>query len=157
MKQKYIDIERELVKNYKIVLVADSTCRSRIHAHCDGSRRICKWNYINSVQGLFTLAHEIGHIMTYKSKMRRCESEYYATVWALKELEKYHIKVPIEIVDRYQRYIYMELDRGLKRGGTYYFREEDLDLYNYKYIDDLKVNTIKEPKPVIYKPRKIEL
>ena len=54
-------------------------------------------------------------------------------------------------------YIYMELDRGLKRGGTYYFREEDLDLYNYKYIDDLKVNTIKEPKPVIYKPRKIEL
>lgn len=157
MDQKYIKIEEQLIKKYNIEIITNSSCRRRTHAHIDGTRRICKWNQANSINSLFILAHEIGHIMTYKSKMRRCESEYYATVWALKELEKYYIEVPIEIVDRYQRYIYMELDRGLKRGGTYYFREEDLDLYNYKYIDDLKVNTIKEPKPVIYKPRKIEL
>ena len=157
MIQKYIQIENELIKKYKIVIVKNSLCKSRTHAHIDRTRRICKWNQLNSINSLFTLAHEIGHIMTYKSKMRRCESEFYATVWALKELEKYNIEMPINIINRYQRYINMELDRGLRRGGTYHFNKADLKLDNYTNINNLKIHKITEPKPIISKPRRVEL
>ena len=39
----------------------------------------------------FMLFHEIGHIKTYKSSMRRCESEYYATVWAIEKFKEYDL------------------------------------------------------------------
>ena len=128
--QKYIEIEKELIKKYKILIIMNSTCRSRMHAHCDGSRRICKWSACNSIVNLFELAHEIGHIMTKTSKMRRCESEYYATVWAIQELNKYSLEVPKKQIAAYQRYIYRELDRGLRRGGSGYATKEDMDLAN---------------------------
>lgn len=128
MKQKYIEIENELIKKYKILIIRNSTCRSRMHAHCDGSRRICKWEACNSLVNLFELAHEIGHIMTKTSKMRRCESEYFATVWAIQELAKYDLQVPENQMKAYQRYIYRELSRGLRRGGMNYPSKEDMDL-----------------------------
>ena len=52
--------------------------------------------------------------------MRRCESEYYATQWALETAKKYKLNIPDKIVDSYQRYINMELDRGKRRGGKNY-------------------------------------
>ena len=105
MKQKYIEIEKELISKYKILIIENSSCRSRMHAHCDGSRRICKWSSSNSIVSLFELAHEIGHIMTKTSKMRRCESEYYATVWAIEKFKEYDLIVPESILDKYQKYI----------------------------------------------------
>ena len=60
--------------------------------------------------------------------MRRCEQEYYATQWALDICKEYGIKVPQNIIDRYQRYIYRELDRGLRRGGSYYPTREEMSL-----------------------------
>lgn len=128
--QKYLDIQNKIINKYKIQIVKNSKCKSRTHAHCDGTRRICKWEPVNSIKALFTLAHEVGHIMTFKRKMRRCESEYYATVWAIQELNKHQIEVPKKILDRYQYYIYDELDRGLKRGGRYYPLRSDMSLDN---------------------------
>ena len=77
----YLEIQQEVINKYKVVIIKNSTCRSRMHAHCDGTRRICKWTPKNSVQTTFDLFHEIGHIMTKTSKMRRVESEYYATIY----------------------------------------------------------------------------
>ena len=115
----YIAIQNEVVEKYRIKLVPDSTCYGRTHAH-PKKRMVCKWKQRNSVQSTFTLLHEIGHVMTKKGTMRRAESEFYATVWALEECAKYGIKVPQSTVDSYQDYIDMEIDRGKRRGGKGY-------------------------------------
>jgi hypothetical protein len=78
---------------------------------------VCKWEQKNSVMSTFTLLHEIGHIETSKSSMRRCESEYFATVWALRCAKEYDIDIPEKIIERYQNYIMMEYSRGIRRGG----------------------------------------
>ena len=118
----YIDIQNEVIKKYCIDICDGTKCKndwSRTHAHVK-QRRVCKLKQANSVQSTFTLLHEIGHIMTTKSGMRRAESEYYATVWALEEAKKYDIEIPQKTIEFYQKYIDMEKDRGLRRGGWGY-------------------------------------
>lgn len=142
MFEKYIALENELIAEYRVQIDSNSKCWGRTHAHCDRTRRICKYKKVNSIQSAFTLAHEIGHIMTKTSNMRRCESEYYATVWALQTLDMCGYKVPQSIIDRYQDYINMELDRGLRRGGKNYPSREDLDLSK---AEDVKLKTKRVP------------
>jgi hypothetical protein len=151
MKKSYLEIQKEVIENYKIVIVENSTCRCRTHAHCDGTRRVCKWKPLNSMASTFTLLHEVGHIMTYKSGMRRCEDEYYATIWALEKCKEYGLEVPEKIVISYQRYIDREKQRGLNRNGVGY-GNYDLTNYDKSEIKELK---IKEPKEV--KPKRIRL
>lgn len=118
----YKEIQNEVIKKYRIDICNGDKCKndwSRTHAHIR-ERRVCKWKQSNSVQSTFTLLHEVGHIETTKSTMRRAESEYYATVWALNEAKKYGIEIPQKTIDVYQRYIDMEKDRGLRRGGSGY-------------------------------------
>ena len=125
--KKYEQVQNDVISKYQITIVENSVCRSRTHAHIK-QRKVCKWKRANGINSTFTLFHEIGHIMTKQSKMRRCESEYYATVWAIEELKKYGIKTPQNLIDAYQRYIYMELERGLRRGGANYPTREQLKL-----------------------------
>lgn len=153
MIQKYVEIEKEIIERYKINIVENSSCRSRTHAHCDGTRRICKWAPKNSLVALFELAHEIGHIMTKTSDMRRCESEFYATVWAIKELAKYDLQVSETELQKWQNYIYRELDRGLRRQGKNYPPREELDLHRALSVD-IKTKSVPKVKPV-YKVRKM--
>lgn len=118
----YIEIQNEVINKYRIDICNGTKCKndwSRTHAHVK-QRRVCKWQQSNSVQSTFTLLHEVGHIETTKSTMRRAESEYYATVWALEEAKKYGIEIPQKTIDKYQRYIDMEKDRGERRGGSGY-------------------------------------
>lgn len=119
----YKDIQNEVIKKYRIDLCDGTRCKdgdwSRTHAH-PKQRRVCKWKQANSVQSTFTLFHEIGHIETNKSWMRRAEQEYFATVWAIEECEKYGIEIPTRLILEYQWYIDDEIDRGLRRGGTGY-------------------------------------
>lgn len=116
---KFTDIQNRLITEHNIIIDTNSHCWSRTHAHVK-ERRICKWNRANSIRSTFTLAHEIGHVMTHKSTMRRCESEYYATRWAIDKLESMGVDIPLDILQRYQNYIDRELDRGLRRGGKHY-------------------------------------
>jgi Zn-dependent peptidase ImmA (M78 family) len=148
----YLEIQNEVIKKYQIVIVENSTCKSRTHAHCDGTRRICKWKQANSLQSTFTLLHEIGHIMTKTSKMRRCESEYYATIWALEKCKEYNLIITDKILNLYQDYINRELDRGIRRGGLNYNSNYDLSKYNSNEIKELK---IKLPKNVNLKKMRI--
>ena len=145
MNKKYLQIQEEVIEKYKIVIVENSTCYGRTHAHCDGTRRICKWNKANSISSTFTLLHEVGHIMTTTSKMRRCEEEYYATIWALEKCKEYGIEPNENILKSYQNYINRELKRGLNRKGSNYRESYDLSKYNRDEIVELK---IKEPKEV---------
>lgn len=119
----YKEVQNEVVKKYRIDLCDGTRCKdgdwARTHAHVK-QRRVCKWKQSNSVQSTFTLLHEIGHIITTKSGMRRAEEEYHATVWAIEECKKYGIEIPQKTINTYQRYIDMEKDRGLRRGGTCY-------------------------------------
>lgn len=118
----YKEIQNEVIKKYRIDICDGTKCKSdwsRTHAH-PKQRRVCKWKQANSVQSTFTLLHEIGHIETNKSGMRRAEQEYFATVWAIAECKKYGIEIPKKIIDDYQWYIDDEIDRGVRRGGTGY-------------------------------------
>lgn len=118
----YTEIQNEVINKYRIDICDGTKCANdwrRTHAH-PKQRRVCKWQQANSVRSTFTLLHEVGHVQTYKSKMRRAESEYYATVWALEEAKKYGIEIPQKIIDKYQKYIDMEMARGASRGGSGY-------------------------------------
>lgn len=118
----YIDIQNEVIERYKIDLCDGTKCKNdwrRMHAHVK-ERRVCKWKQASSVRATFDLFHEIGHIETTKSCMRRAESEYYATMWAIERCKEYKIEIPDRIIKVYQDYIDMEIDRGKRRGGKYY-------------------------------------
>lgn len=128
--KKYEQIQDEVIKKYRIDICDGTKCRndwSRTHAHTK-QRRVCKWKRSNGVVSTFTLLHEVGHIVNNKGKLRRCEQEYYATVWALEEAKKYELEIPAKTIEEYQKYIYMELDRGLRRGGSNYPSREELRL-----------------------------
>lgn len=120
MSGKFIMMQNEIIRRYHIDMCDGTRCKDgdwdRTHAHVK-QRRICKWKQKNSIQSTFDLLHEIGHIETTTSKMRRCEAEYYATVWALKCCKEFGLAVPQKIIDNYQDYINMEYDRGIRRGG----------------------------------------
>jgi hypothetical protein len=119
--EKFIEIQNEVIKKYRVKLCYGELCEndwSRTHAHVK-RRTICKWKQKNSVQSTFDLLHEIGHIMTTKGYHRRCESEYYATEWALKiAREDYGLVIPESTIQAYNDYIAMEHDRGIRRGGS---------------------------------------
>lgn len=114
---KYTDIQNEVIKKYNVSIETNSTCRQRIHAHIK-NRKICKWKQTNSMASTFTLLHEVGHIETTKSNMRRCEEEFYATVWAIQYCKDYGLDIPEKIIKNYQDYIDREHDRGVRRGGN---------------------------------------
>ena len=54
---------------------------------------------------IFEMLHEIGHILNNDDTMKKCEREYYATVWAIKESKKYKLKISKECKNMYQDYI----------------------------------------------------
>ena len=129
----YTEIQNEVIKKYRVDLCDGTKCKdgdwSRTHAH-PRQRRVCKWKQANSIVSTLTLLHEIGHIETTTSKMRRCESEYHATVWAINILKEYGIadRVSDKQKTLYQEYIFRELDRGLRRGGKGLPTKEELTL-----------------------------
>lgn len=128
-----IEIQNEVIKKYRIDLCDGTRCKdgdwSRTHAH-PKQRRVCKWKQAGSIVSTFELFHEIGHIENNNSKMRRCEEEYHATVWAIERMREYGIldKIPDRTKREYQNYIFGELDRGLRRGGSDYPTKTSLTL-----------------------------
>lgn len=122
MAKRFDQIQQEVIARYRVIVSNGSDCPCgwrRTHAHVK-ERKICKWKQANSFKSTFTLLHEIGHIETTTSFMRRCESEYHATVWAIQRCQEYGISIPPYIIERYQAYINMEKDRGQRRGGSCY-------------------------------------
>lgn len=123
----YKEIQNQIIKKYKMTINEHSTCRSRMHVHVK-KRIICKWKQVSSSKATFELLHEIGHCENNNSKMRRCEKEFYATKWALDKCKELGIDVSNKLLDSYQKYVYRELDRGLRRGGIGYPSREEMTL-----------------------------
>lgn len=127
----YTELQNEIVKSYRIKLDPNSTCRLRTHAH-HKERRICKWIPEDTMRSTFTLLHEVGHVETFKASMRRSESEWYATIWAIDRCKEYGLEIPDSILHIYQRYIILELYRGLRRHGKGY---GEMNIYKYAGVN----------------------
>lgn len=127
----YTAIQDEVVARYRIDLCDGSRCedgdRQRIHAH-PRLRRVCKWKRRESAASTFDLFHEIGHIEGCDSRLRRAEEEYRATCWAIDRFAEYGLAIPSGTLLRYQRYILLEVSRGLRRHGSGYPK---MNLYSY--------------------------
>ena len=54
---------------------------------------------------VFEMLHEIGHILNNSDSMKKCEREYYATVWAIKESKRYRLNISDDCKKMYQNYI----------------------------------------------------
>lgn len=125
----YTEIQEDIVRRFRVDLCDGTKCRSdwsRTHAHVK-QRRVCKWRQANSIESTFTLLHEVGHIETTKSWMRRCESEFYATIWAIGMCAIYGIEIPAKTTKLYQDYINREVNRGKRRGGSGYWNMDLAD------------------------------
>lgn len=129
----YKELQEKIIKQYRITINENSTCKKRMHIHPQ-KRMICKWQSKSSAVATFELLHEIGHCENNNSNMRRCEQEFYATKWALERCDELGIKVPQKTIDNYQRYIDMELERGLRRHGNNLPTKEDLKLKGSRRI-----------------------
>jgi len=112
----YLEAQVFEIKHWNITIVENSTCWSRVHAHCDGSRKICKWRRKNSYKSLFVLLHEIGHIETDVKGMKRCEQESEATRWAVERLRALGIPIKRKILNDYKDYTKRTYERGVRRG-----------------------------------------
>lgn len=132
MTLKFIDIQKEVIELFNIKINNNSKCWTRMHAHVK-ERMICKWEPKNGIRTTFSLFHEIGHIETTQSYMRRCESEYHATVFAIKLMDEYGLHLPEKTFQIYQNYIWRELDRGLRRHGKNLPSKEALTLPRGSY------------------------
>lgn len=88
-----------------------------MHAHIK-ERKVCKHHIKESYKSLFDLLHEIGHIETDKSGMKRAEQESEATLWAIQQIRKIGLPVKRKVVDSYKVYIKMTYERGVRRGLT---------------------------------------
>ena len=123
------EIQEEVIRKYRIDLCDGTKCKSdwtRTHAHVK-QRRVCKWRKANSIESTFTLLHEIGHVETTKGWMRRSESEYYATLWAIGQCAIYGLEIPYKTYKLYQDYIDREVRRGVRRGGSGYGNMDLID------------------------------
>ena len=116
MRASYIEIADGEVLKWNINIVFESTCWSRTHAHCDGTRRVCKWKRVDSYRSLFTLLHEIGHIEANTPGMKRCEEESTATLWAIKRMREIGLPIKRKVTAKYKDYIRMTYERGIRRG-----------------------------------------
>lgn len=126
-RKTFTDIQKDVILRYGIKIDSCSKCKGRMHAHVK-ERKICKWTPKESYAQTFVLFHEIGHIETKTPSMRRAESEYYATIWAIDRLQEYGLPIKLQQIFIYQRYILLEIRRGERRGGKNY---GDLNLYHY--------------------------
>lgn len=66
------------------------------------------------VSFIFDILHEVGHIKTNTKGMKRCEEEYYATEWAIKEIKKIGLKLPNKRKQEFQDYIWKWREIGIK-------------------------------------------
>ena len=60
----------------------------------------------SDVINIFNILHEVGHLETLEEKQTRATREFLATQWAIKELNKMKMKLPIERQKLFQDYIY---------------------------------------------------
>lgn len=130
MKKSVLQIQNNLMEKYRDTISFRIT--NEKGAYCYIPERIiylsCN-NFLNPTpNSLFDLLHEIGHIMTNKSGMKRCEEEYYATQWAIEEIKKYGYEISNKRKDEFQQYIWKWRDTAIKLKAKITPSREELTL-----------------------------
>lgn len=117
--KNYIDTQNQvLAENPDVIINQNSTCWSRVHAHCTGEQRgmICKWKQAESYASTWLLFHEIGHVRTFKTTMTRAESESAATRWGMEQMRRSGLPVKRKQLNDYKAYVARCHDRAKRRG-----------------------------------------
>lgn len=129
MKKSLSEIQNEIINKYKDVIDLRVTTEE---AHCYVPEKIV---YINGSkflyptnESIFDFLHEIGHIMTNTKKMKRCEEEFYATQWAIKEIKKYGLEISTKRKSEFQNYVWAWRETGMKLKGKNMPSKENLIL-----------------------------
>lgn len=65
----------------------------------------------------FAFLHEVGHVVTNTTKMKRYEQEFLATQWAIDKAKEFGFKVSKSTQNTYQNYIWDWRDRSIKLKG----------------------------------------
>lgn len=118
-KKSPLTIQNELYEKYKNEIEFRFTSKSTPYCHVPEKiiyLRLDKF-FEPTENSVFDMLHEIGHIKTNTSKMKRFEEEYYATVWAIKEAKKYKLELSQKRKDEYQNYIWDWRERSIKLKG----------------------------------------
>ena len=130
MKKSLLEIQNEIINMYKDTI--DFRIDNKDCAYCYVPEKII---YLNgkdllypTVESLFDLLHEIGHILTNTSKMKRCEEEFYATQWAITEIKKYGYTLSDKRKDEFQQYIWAWRETGIKHKAKNIPKKEQLIL-----------------------------
>ena len=79
-------------------------------------------------RSLFDLLHEIGHLKTNTKGMKRCEEEFYATQWAIKQMKEYCFDLSPDDKEIFQNYIWQWRETGIKLKGKNIPSKEQLTL-----------------------------
>lgn len=77
---------------------------------------------------VFALLHEIGHVLTNTTKMKRCLQEYLATQWAIEKAREIGLPVSKSTIRCYQNYIWKWRERSIKAKGKDVPSKEELTL-----------------------------
>lgn len=116
-KYRLIKIQNDLYKDYKdkyaIRFMKDEVAycyleTKEIYLNID--------NWFNpTIRTVFDFLHEIGHLETNTIKMKKCEREFFATVWAINEFNKLGLKLDKSDQKIFQEYILGFRNSAIKR------------------------------------------
>lgn len=81
-----------------------------------------------TVELLFDLYHEIGHVVTNEINQKRYYQEYLATEYAIKRFKKLGLKLPAKRKREWQEYIYKWRETSIKLRGKNILPKEKLVL-----------------------------
>ncbi|MBC7783415.1 MAG: hypothetical protein H7144_06200 [Burkholderiales bacterium] len=92
-------------------------CAWRVYFH-DG--RAINWveaPYPKSPISLAIFLHEIGHhVIGFSTYKRRCEEEYHAWVWAIREMKKLGVAADRRVQERFARSMEYAVAKAMRRG-----------------------------------------
>ena len=130
MKKSVLQIQNKLMEKYKDTISFRLT--NEKGAYCYVPERIiyisCDKFLNPTPSSLFDLLHEIGHIMTNKKGMKRCEEEFYATQWAIEEMKRYKYEISDNRKNVFQEYIWKWRDTAIKLKAKTVPSKEELTL-----------------------------
>ena len=131
-KDKLRDLHNQVYLKYRTQMIIrfEKVNKNDFYSYIN-SRQVIVPEIIKTQQtewSLFAFLHEIGHVMTNTDKMKRCEKEYLATKWALKEADNLGFLVPDEYIKIYQDYIWQWRNTSIKLKAKDVPTEEELML-----------------------------
>ncbi len=92
-------------------------CAWRVYFHDGRSINWIEAPYPKSPMSLSIFLHEIGHhVIGFSTYKKRCEEEYHAWVWAIKEMKKLGVEPDVRVQTRFERSMEYAVAKAMRRG-----------------------------------------